>query len=92
MQRIEMDKVNEMIEASKESLQESAPAITGPLADDPISPEIEFDDFAKIDLRVAKIVKAEHVEKADKLLRLELDQLAEGVAAVMAEEHGLGLA
>jgi methionyl-tRNA synthetase len=42
------------------------------LADDPIAPEIQFDDFAKIDLRVAKIVKAEHVEKADKLLRLEL--------------------
>jgi methionyl-tRNA synthetase len=72
MQRIEMDKVNDMIEASKESLQESAPTPTGPLADDPIAPEIQFDDFAKIDLRVAKIVKAEHVEKADKLLRLEL--------------------
>ena len=75
MQRIEMDKVNEMIEASKESLatEKAAPAPTGPLADDPIAPEIQFDDFAKIDLRVAKIVKAEHVEKADKLLRLELD-------------------
>ncbi|REL26565.1 methionine--tRNA ligase [Thalassotalea euphylliae] len=75
MQRIEMDKVNDMIEASKESLatEKAAPAPTGPLADDPISPEIQFDDFAKIDLRVAKIVKAEHVEKADKLLRLELD-------------------
>jgi len=73
MQRIEMDKVNEMIEASKESLTETKPAVTGPLADDPIAPEIQFDDFAKIDLRIAKIVKAEHVEKADKLLRLELD-------------------
>ncbi|WP_448552927.1 methionine--tRNA ligase [Thalassotalea montiporae] len=75
MQRIEMDKVNEMIEASKESLatEKAAPAPAGPLADDPIAPEIQFDDFAKIDLRVAKIVKAEHVEKADKLLRLELD-------------------
>ena len=73
MQRIEMDKVNEMIEASKESLATEKTAPTGPLADDPIAPEIQFDDFAKIDLRVAKIVKAEHVEKADKLLRLELD-------------------
>ncbi len=34
---------------------------------------ISIDDFMKIDLRVAKIVVAEHVEGADKLLRLELD-------------------
>lgn len=73
LQRIEMDKINEMTDASKESMAPTAPAPTGPLADDPISPEIQFDDFAKIDLRIAKIVVAEHVEKADKLLRLELD-------------------
>ena len=35
--------------------------------------EITYDDFAKIDLRVGTIIKAEKVEKADKLLRLELD-------------------
>jgi len=40
---------------------------------DPIADEIEFDDFAKIDLRIARIVKAEHVEGADKLLQLTLD-------------------
>jgi methionyl-tRNA synthetase len=34
---------------------------------------ISIDDFAKIDLCVAKIVKAEHVEGADKLLKLTLD-------------------
>lgn len=75
MQRVEMDKIEAMVDASKESLASSQAAapVTGPLADDPIAPEIQFDDFAKIDLRVAKIVKAEHVEKADKLLRLELD-------------------
>ncbi|WP_286235576.1 methionine--tRNA ligase [Thalassotalea sediminis] len=72
LQRVDMDKVEAMVAASKENLVESKPAPTGPLADDPISPEIQFDDFAKIDLRIAKIVKAEHVEKADKLLRLEL--------------------
>jgi methionyl-tRNA synthetase len=44
-----------------------------PLERDPIAEEISFEDFAKIDLRVARIAKAEHVEKADKLLRLELD-------------------
>ncbi len=74
MQRVDMDKVNAMIEASKENL---APIFTldpnSPLALDPIAEMIEFDDFAKIDLRIARIAKAEHVEKADKLLRLELD-------------------
>lgn len=79
LQRVEMDKVNAMVDASKDSLeqaantQEQAASVSGPLADDPISEEISFDDFAKIDLRVAKIVVAEHVEKANKLLRLELD-------------------
>ena len=34
---------------------------------------IEYDDFARLDLRVAKIVKAQAVEKADKLLQLTLD-------------------
>jgi len=41
--------------------------------DEPFSPEIAFPDFAKIDLRVAKIVDANHVEGADKLLQLTLD-------------------
>ena len=35
--------------------------------------EIQFDDFAKLDLRVGKIVSAQKVEKADKLLKLEID-------------------
>ncbi|MFT5635317.1 MAG: methionyl-tRNA synthetase [Cognaticolwellia sp.] len=61
--------------ADKKKSKKSEPVkeLTGePLLDDPISPEIQFDDFAKIDLRIAKIVNAEHVEKADKLLRLTL--------------------
>ncbi|OKY24803.1 methionine--tRNA ligase [Thalassotalea sp. PP2-459] len=72
LQRVDMDKVEAMVAASKENLTETKPVVTGPIADDPLSPEIQFDDFAKIDLRIARIVKAEHVEKADKLLRLEL--------------------
>ncbi len=44
-----------------------------PLSDDPISPTIEYDDFAKLDLRVAKIIKAAKVEGADKLVQLTLD-------------------
>ena len=70
MTRVEPEKIEQMIEASKET----TPAkITGPLADDPISDTIEYSDFAKIDLRIAKILSAEQVEGADKLLRLELD-------------------
>jgi len=38
-----------------------------------LAAEIKIDDFAKVDLRIAKIVNAEHVEGSDKLLRLTLD-------------------
>jgi methionyl-tRNA synthetase len=88
MQRVELDKVNAMVADSKENLQvtadvpktaepektvESSNVSSEPLADDPISETINFDDFAKIDLRIARIVKAEHVAEADKLLKLQLD-------------------
>ena len=72
--RIEPAKIEAMIEASKEDLaKEQAPKVTGPLADDPISETITYDDFAKIDLRVALIKKAEAVPEAEKLLKLQLD-------------------
>jgi len=48
------------------------------------SPQITIDDFAKIDLRVAKIKMAEHVEGADKLLKLTLDVGALGTRQVFA--------
>ncbi|MDG1165165.1 MAG: methionine--tRNA ligase, partial [Porticoccaceae bacterium] len=74
MQRIEKDRVDAMVEASKEeAAQAAAPKLEGPLADDPIADEINFDDFIKVDLRVAMIVKASHVEGAEKLLQLTLD-------------------
>ena len=47
--------------------------MSGLLRNNPIADEINIDDFFKVDLRVARIVKAEHVEGADKLLRLTLD-------------------
>ncbi len=72
--RIEPAKVEAMVEASKEDLaKEQAPKATGPLADDPISDTISYEDFAKIDLRVALIKKAEAVPEAEKLLKLQLD-------------------
>ncbi len=71
--RIEKEQIDAITEASIENMPTEKTAVNGPLADDPIASEISFDDFAKIDLRIAKIVKAEHVEGADKLLQLTLD-------------------
>ncbi|WP_445494182.1 methionine--tRNA ligase [Photorhabdus sp. SF281] len=70
--RIDMDKVDAMVTASKESI--SAPQkVSGPLAEDPIQDTITFDDFAKVDMRVALIKQADFVEGSDKLLKLTLD-------------------
>jgi methionyl-tRNA synthetase len=79
MTRIDPAKVEAMTSASKEDLAASATDTgaaaqgNGELTKDPLSPEIDFDAFAAIDLRVALIEKAEHVEGADKLVRLTLD-------------------
>ena len=82
MTRVEQDKIDAMLEASKEDLKTEAKKtskgsqkVTAKTDNkiEPIADEIQFEDFAKIDLRIAKIVKAEHIEGADKLLRLTLD-------------------
>ncbi|UYG09298.1 methionine--tRNA ligase [Halomonas sp. M4R1S46] len=76
MTRVETDRIDAMIEASKEDLveeQKLKDTPKGPLADTPIAPEIGFEDFARVDLRIARIAKAEYVEGADKLLQLTLD-------------------
>ena len=74
MTRIDSDAIERMIEESKETLEETPAAdLDSPLGKDPISAEINFDEFAKIDLRIAKIIKAQHVDGADKLLQLTLD-------------------
>ena len=79
MTRVDPEAIEAMITDSKADLEtaqkedDTSSKATGPLGDDPISPEVNFDDFSKVDLRVAKIVKAEHVEGADKLLQLTLD-------------------
>ncbi len=75
MTRVEQEKVDAMIEASKESLQatESPDSGSGQLKENPLADEITIDDFIKVDLRVAKIVNAEQVEGADKLLQLTLE-------------------
>lgn len=69
------------------------PAPAGPPAE---KQRITYDEFAKVDLRVARVLKAEKVEKADKLLRLELEvgsetrQIVAGVARHYAPEALVG--
>jgi len=85
MTRVEATQIEAMLEDSKEDLaaqntKKTKPKETrmeGHLAKDPIADTIEFGDFAKIDLRIARITKAAHVEGADKLLQLTLE-LGEG--------------
>ncbi len=60
-----------MLEASKENL--TKPSEKAGANMEPIFPEISYDDFAKLDLRIARIARAEFVDGADKLLRLTLD-------------------
>ncbi|AHF01476.1 methionyl-tRNA synthetase [Thiomicrospira aerophila AL3] len=75
--RLEMTQVEKMLDDSKQTLQAAAPAAEKPATTesvfDPIAAEISIDDFAKIDLRIAKIVNAEAVPEANKLLKLTLD-------------------
>ncbi|MDX1351597.1 MAG: methionine--tRNA ligase [Thiomicrorhabdus sp.] len=86
--RLEMPAIEKMLEASAESLNNSSSVPDGkkedkkpkkqtsasqPAAIEPIAEQITIDDFAKIDLRIAKIVNAEAVPEAKKLLKLTLD-------------------
>jgi methionyl-tRNA synthetase len=74
--RVEQEKVDAMLEDSKHSMgpgEAPAPDAPGPLQKDPVGQTVSFDEFAKIDLRIARINKAEPVDGADKLLRLTLD-------------------
>ncbi|MBN9288987.1 MAG: methionine--tRNA ligase [Gammaproteobacteria bacterium 39-13] len=76
MQRIDPLQVKSLLEKGKVSMTEASPEQpvekTEKKASD-IAPVITYDDFAKVDLRIAKIVNAEHVEGADKLLKLTLN-------------------
>jgi methionyl-tRNA synthetase len=85
MIRIDPKQVETLVEANRQSLEPTPPhspvrhaeahvhaesKISGIAA---IADTVSIDDFAKLDLRIARIAKAEHVEGADKLLRLTLD-------------------
>lgn len=73
MTRIDTKAVDAMIEANKQPEPAPEAKASGPLVDEPLAAEINFDDFAKVDLRIALIKDAQHVEGADKLLQLTLD-------------------
>ena len=84
MNRVDMDKVNAMIEDSKSNTAPAAAPAAAPATPAlPIAPEISIDDFAKIDLRVARVAAAAHVDGADKLIQLTLD-LGDGERNVFA--------
>ena len=94
MTRVDPEKIAAIVEASKENLEKTpAPAAK---RFDPIAEAIEIDDFAKIDLRIAKILKAEHVEGAEKLLHLTVDigdetrSIFAGIKSAYAPEDLIG--
>ena len=75
MTRIEPVFIERMIEATKEDLIAEQKIQAGPQdpAIEALAPEISYDDFARLDFRIAKIVAARRVEKSDRLLQLTLD-------------------
>ena len=72
--RVDPKQVEAMLNDSKENMSMTEPQTTPAAATgEPIKPEISIDEFGKLDLRVARIVKADYVEGADKLLQLTVD-------------------
>ncbi|WP_019592696.1 methionine--tRNA ligase [Thioalkalivibrio sp. ALRh] len=100
MTRIEGETVDKLLEASKATLAATAqtptPSTKAEPDVDPIAETIDFDTFAKVDLRIARIASAEHVEGADKLLKLTLDigsetrQVFAGIKSAYAPEDLVG--
>ena len=72
VERVDKEKVDAMVEESKEQVPE-APAVEAVELDEPLEAECTIDDFMKVDLRVAEIELAEAVEGANKLLHLRLN-------------------
>ncbi|HKJ53053.1 MAG TPA: methionine--tRNA ligase subunit beta, partial [Gammaproteobacteria bacterium] len=75
MTRIESKSIERMIEASKEDVaaEKKIQQGSGDSSIEAIADEIVYDDFARLDFRIARIVAAKRVEKSDKLLQLTLD-------------------
>ncbi|WP_107860696.1 methionine--tRNA ligase [Neisseria weaveri] len=75
MQRVEQKQVDDLIEANKQSIaaaaEPAAPTETSRYV--PVAEQASFDDFMKIDMRVAKVLNCEAVEGSTKLLKFDLD-------------------
>ena len=72
MQRVEQKQVDDLIEANKQSIQTTS----APVEDskyEKVAEQASFDDFMKIDMRVAKVLNCEAVEGSTKLLKFDLD-------------------
>lgn len=80
MQRVDPKLLDMLFDAPAEEapIEEAASTI------EEIAPQISIDDFSKVDLRIAKIVNAEHIEGSDRLLRLTLDVGEENTRNVFA--------
>ena len=72
MQRVEQKQVDDLIEANKQSIQ-TTPAPVEDSKYEKVAEQASFDDFMKIDMRVAKVLNCEAVEGSTKLLKFELD-------------------
>ena len=73
MQRVEQKQVDDLIEANKQSIQ-TTPALAAEESKyEKVAEQASFDDFMKIDMRVAKVLNCEAVEGSTKLLKFDLD-------------------
>ena len=101
--RIDMDKeIEELNEILRKNMEEAKAKLSadekGEEKTEPIvlAPEISIDDFAKVEIRVAKVTACEKVKKSDKLLCLQLDdgmggrQVVSGIAQYYAPENLIG--
>ena len=73
MQRVEQTQVDNLIEANKQSIQAAAAPAEAESRYEKVAEQTSFDDFVKIDMRVAKVINCEAVEGSTKLLKFDLD-------------------
>ena len=73
MQRVEQKQVDDLIEANKQSISAAAAPAAEESKYEKVAEQASFDDFMKIDMRVAKVLNCEAVEGSTKLLKFDLD-------------------
>ncbi|MGE9548205.1 methionine--tRNA ligase [Snodgrassella sp. CS2] len=93
MQRVEQKQIDDLIAANRQNIQPTAEV---PAASyEPVAATASFDDFMKIDMRVAKVMSCEKVEGSSKLLRFQVDlgfeqrTIFSGIAASYPEPEKL---